>query len=1579
MTDDLERRLRTSLSTAALPSAPDSLLDALDRLPDDVGPIGTGAQRVSLAWAMPVLAVVVVLALIAAWMPGGLLGPAGPTASPRGSQSTSPSAAPDIEWTKAASTGNDIVDSMVALPGGGYLGVGSVYATQGVLWSSPDGRSWQRTVATDPALAGSVFDQIVLLPHGGLLLVGEDATLDGKCGGGAAGCNPVNQLRMWTSSDGHTWRAVPATGLAAFGRVESVQVVVGPTGLVASGVVAPVIGDLSSSIWTSLDGTTWTQATQFHQTFPNAVIDAIVATPTGVAVTGQLDVHAIPSGTDGGAWYSTDGTTWAQAALPTGSPILGDLATVPGGALGVTIDPESGALSTWRTTDGSSWQKQPPFELGTDLPRFLSDGSWVVELFTATGRAWISTDATSWQPLSQTNPPPLDGFVTGALSATGLVVVIGSDIWFGSWTEPATTSVPTSVARSSTSPSPTLATGPEVDDFGLFDAQHGWAESNGHLFLTADDGSTWVDQGSIGSDYYAAITFASPDVAFAQSGPLFERTTDAGRTWEPLALPTHAGTAASFSFFSPSSGYLLMSASGNGPGTLLSTTDAGATWTVVATTPAAVVGGIRFIDAQDGWAVGTQEPFPPTGRPTLDALFATRDGGHSWQATTFPVPTGYQAADLQEVSGLPMPAGDGAYELSAEYLSTERLAWVTEYLITTDGGATWQVGGTLPGEDNGPVAPFDAQHWLAFLSTPDGSASTFYTTDDAGGTWSPMSPAGLPPGFFVGFALRFADRQHGWAIVDGVNRDVGGNLNLNLQLYGTSDGGQTWHLLFGSQPTSPTVTAQPTSPVPGATATALAFVDAETGLSVGSTATGNGAVWHTSDGGRTWSVPIALPLAQPTSVAVWGTQDAWIGVDCDGSTNPCGPGVLASVDGGYTWQRASATDVTSLSFTDATHGWATLPGGPAVGGASGGLLSTADGGRTWSSRGNPCPTGGWPAAVSFPDAHDGWVGCTGPSAGGTAPKWVLGTTDAGTTWTVRAGVSIHGSGPSVGSIDFGDTLAGIAMRSDGVGTWWGVRGETQRTADGGRSWLAGQPGQFDVVIPASISLPTDTDWFALTWDGNAGKQVVEASHDGGRSWTTISAAPTAQTATTVTVPLGSTHQIAVTIDDQSGSLTGAQPLVLPAGTRIPAEYGTSDITAWNPGGQPSPEVWLYWGGVICDVTSTLSIGQGAASMTVTEGPYPACDAANVGRGLALTFSAPVDAATTTVSLVPTAPTQAAPANVQAAGLLDASHGWAWTDQKLVVTSDGGASWSDLTAPGGFAGSRGDSLGVTFTDPRHGWIAFAETFTAPTDPGYGRIDIWRTTDGGASWAKSELPKAVINRFGEILPPVQFDFLDAAHGFAFLSGDLAKGANDSDLFYTADGGRTWSVDRPTGGGSVGIEGSIAFATPNDGVVVNADVGSGIAMTHDGGRTWTNAAFSLPAGSTRAQLFFGQPVFADGRTGVVAVDFQSDSGSVTHLIRTSDAGSSWTDVAALPAGFSWVSVIDQQHWVAFSDAAVRHTDDGGATWTQTVAVPPTSHEAGPQFVDDIDGWWPAGDGLNAVLYATTDGGVTWQALAP
>jgi photosystem II stability/assembly factor-like uncharacterized protein len=353
------------------------------------------------------------------------------------------------------------------------------------------------------------------------------------------------------------------------------------------------------------------------------------------------------------------------------------------------------------------------------------------------------------------------------------------------------------------------------------------------------------------------------------------------------------------------------------------------------------------------------------------------------------------------------------------------------------------------------------------------------------------------------------------------------------------------------------------------------------------------------------------------------------------------------------------------------------------------------------------------------------------------------------------------------------------------------------------------------------------------------------------------------------------------------------------------------------------------------------------------------------------------------------PLPAAP-DTSFAGLTDPTHGWAVTAGRLLVTADGGSTWREVTPPGGFATADADRLlGADFVDAQHGWIAINEAFTSGSDASSGRVDIWRTTDGGRTWAKTQLPRARFAVFGETMPAVQFDFLDATHGFAFQSGNEAKGKNDSDLFWTADGGATWSADRPTGDGSQGNEGTIGFSTPTDGVIVDAMRDNGIVVTHDGGRTWNHAALAIPSGASGAQLFFGRPVYLDGRSGLVVVDFQADSGSVFRVYRTSDAGSSWTQDAALPSGVSTVAFLDAQRWIGSDGTGMVVTLDGGGTWDRSSAVGLPGALVLLEMADPHFGWALVWMGVcldfksncssRTGLYATVDGGSTWTQLWP
>ncbi len=346
------------------------------------------------------------------------------------------------------------------------------------------------------------------------------------------------------------------------------------------------------------------------------------------------------------------------------------------------------------------------------------------------------------------------------------------------------------------------------------------------------------------------------------------------------------------------------------------------------------------------------------------------------------------------------------------------------------------------------------------------------------------------------------------------------------------------------------------------------------------------------------------------------------------------------------------------------------------------------------------------------------------------------------------------------------------------------------------------------------------------------------------------------------------------------------------------------------------------------------------------------------------------------------------ANVTAAGLVDADHGWAIAGQRIVFTSDDGATWRDITPPA-INGVDLNILGAEFLDRDTGWVAIGEPFSGVSDPHFGRVDTWRTTDGGGTWTKSELPRAKVNNQGDILPALQFDFLDADHGFAFLGGNLAKGLSDSDLYYTSDGGKTWSADRPTGSGSVGVEGNVSFASADDGVIVGSPNGSGVYVTSDGGLTWHLGTLPAPSGATNAGRAFGTADFLDANDGLLAVRFDIGSTNTTKVYRSTvsgqtfglrSPGSTWTPMAVVPGGGTWdVTFLDAQHWIAADGTNAIRTSNAGASWTTVLSHPATLNQQRAFFVDLNHGWQLDGDTQgNGYLAATSDSGQVWRTIA-
>jgi photosystem II stability/assembly factor-like uncharacterized protein len=184
--------------------------------------------------------------------------------------------------------------------------------------------------------------------------------------------------------------------------------------------------------------------------------------------------------------------------------------------------------------------------------------------------------------------------------------------------------------------------------------------------------------------------------------------------------------------------------------------------------------------------------------------------------------------------------------------------------------------------------------------------------------------------------------------------------------------------------------------------------------------------------------------------------------------------IVHTSDGGATWngQDSGLTDGTMLSsvvFTDPSHGWAVGDGGT--------VIHTTNGGATWSAQDSGISDGSNLYGVTFTDATHGWaVGDAGT---------VIHTANGGATWNGQdSGIA---DGSNLYSVVFTDTSNGWAV---------GDNDTIVSTTDGGATWIAQDSGISDGSTLYSVAFPDASDGWAV---GDAG--MIVSTTDGGATWT----------------------------------------------------------------------------------------------------------------------------------------------------------------------------------------------------------------------------------------------------------------------------------------------------------------------------------------------------------------------------------------------------------------------------------------------------------------------------------------------
>jgi len=495
----------------------------------------------------------------------------------------------------------------------------------------------------------------------------------------------------------------------------------------------------------------------------------------------------------------------------------------------------------------------------------------------------------------------------------------------------------------------------------------------------------------------------------------------------------------------------------------------------------------------------------------------------------------------------------------------------------------------------------------------------------------------------------------------------------------------------------------------GGTVVGLAIAPAEKGGATLFAATATG-LFFSVDAGRRWSPGGETPLPLLTVVAP-SLRFAENRLLLAGTQTGC----YRSTDAGRTWQQTLSGDrVFAMAVVPGASGDESV----FIGTQQDGILRSDDGGRTWAGA-NPGLLDLTVLALAFsPDAARDLTGFAATTSG------LYRTRNGGKSWRE---VALPLDEPAVQCLALSpafarDRLVLAGTESDGL---W-------RSDDGGATWDA-VPGLPNGGTGA-IAFSSDSRLVAVATDSG-----VALSDDGGATWhlTDATLPPVLDLAfvpegdgETLVAGLYREGAARLALDESGAGWTQAN-IGLHAAfltTLVASPLFARDQTLFAAGAEAGLRIsrdggrtWANAGG---DLAEAAVYGVAAAPM---------------GGGASLAFAATdwgvYRSRDAGVSWEPPAPGAESPAEMIVAGIA-ANDGQvsilaATLDGPLIVFDDGGDGWRTLDAT--FDGATIVSLALSSTYARDRTVYVGTTRPAPTTGG-AAMTIWRSTDGGGSWAR-----------------------------------------------------------------------------------------------------------------------------------------------------------------------------------------------------------------------------------------------------
>jgi len=242
-------------------------------------------------------------------------------------------------------------------------------------------------------------------------------------------------------------------------------------------------------------------------------------------------------------------------------------------------------------------------------------------------------------------------------------------------------------------------------------------------------------------------------------------------------------------------------------------------------------------------------------------------------------------------------------------------------------------------------------------------------------------------------------------------------------------------------------------------------------------------------------------------------------------------------------------------------------------------------------------------------------------------------------------------------------------------------------------------------------------------------------------------------------------------------------------------------------------------------------------------------------------------------------------------------------QNVLLSTDGGASWSDRT-PIGAAGTSCTAVAVSPVDPDEVFAAFGG--------GFGGGSVWGSLNGGVGWT---------NRSGG-LPANPMTDLHHDGARVLLTGGQLFGSQDVGLYESTNLGVTWTALHDSTWPSLVLN-DVEVDSADPDVVWVASAGSGAFRSTDGGTSWT---FGLGGGLSVNEVEVDP-------AGTVPVYLASSSVAVSKSADGTSFDPSSVGIGALNVESIAHDPADPERLaVAFqglNDGGVYTSPDGGTTW--------------------------------------------------